>query len=83
VAIFLKVVSGIYFILIWLVAVVALMTPLEGLSVWHKPIIVIIAATLTLPAAALYAFGTVVGDTRRIRNHLAAIRRYYEPGHHV
>lgn len=80
-AIFLKVVSGLYFLFVWLIAFLILMTPIDqlGLSVWHTPATVMIAVTLSLPAAALYAFGTLVGDTRKIRNHLAAMRSYYEP----
>ncbi len=80
-ALFLKIVSGIYFALIWLFAAFALAMPTSelGLSIWHKPAIVIVAATLTLPAAALYAFGQVVGDVRKVRQHLAAMRHYYDP----
>lgn len=78
-SLFLKIVSGIYFVLIWLVAAVAILFPIEGVSPWHKLVVLVSVATLTLPVAALYAFGQVVGDVRKIRGHLAAMRRYYEP----
>jgi hypothetical protein len=89
-AAFLKIVSGVYLAFIWLVFFLAASrpTPLNaslGTDGAHI-ITFMIAIGLSIPAAALFAFGQVVGDVRVMRNHariqsehLQAMRSYYEP----
>lgn len=86
-AIFLKIVSGVYLALIWLVVFVVLREPFPPVLGGLAPfLVVLIAVVLSIPAVVLFAFGQVVGDIRVMR-HLAkrqaddlqAMRRYYEP----
>jgi ABC-type proline/glycine betaine transport system permease subunit len=89
-AIFLKIVSGIYLLFVWLVFAITIArpTPLD-VSVGKDAANVLtflIAIVLSIPAVALFAFGQIVGDIRVIRNnaraqsdHLRAMRAYYEP----
>jgi len=87
-AAFLKIVSGVYLVFVWLVFAMMLKTPVAASSLGGaEPVFAfLIAVALSIPAVALFAFGQVVGDVRIIRNnsrlqvdHLAAMRRYYEP----
>jgi hypothetical protein len=88
-AVFLKIVSGIYLVFIWLVFGIALSTPAaSALTPGPAPQLLafVIAIGLSIPAVALFAFGQVVGDVRIMRNHarmqsdhLKAMRAYYEP----
>jgi hypothetical protein len=88
-ATFLKIVSGVYLVLVWL----AFAGTFAG---YHGPeslgnnathiLAFFIAVGLSIPAAILFGFAQVVGDVRVMRNcavrqvnHLAAMRRYYEP----
>lgn len=80
-AAFLKIVSGIYLVFVWLVFLVAISVQMprslggELVNVY----LFFIAITLSIPAVALFAFGQVVGDVRAMRHHLKAMRQYYEP----
>ena len=89
-AIFLKIVSGVYLVFVWLVFFLTLSvsTPLNASvgSAGANVITFMIAIGLSIPAVALFAFGQVVGDVRIMRNnaqlqseHLRAMRAYYEP----
>jgi hypothetical protein len=89
-AIFLKIVSGVYLAFVWLVFFLTLSvsTPLNASvgSAGANVITFMIAIGLSIPAVALFAFGQVVGDVRIMRNnsrlqseHLSAMRAYYEP----
>ncbi|KRR07682.1 hypothetical protein [Bradyrhizobium valentinum] len=89
-AIFLKIVSGVYLAFVWLVLFLTLSvpTPLNAsvASAGASVIVFMIAIGLSIPAVALFAFGQVVGDVRILRNnarlqseHLKAMRAYYEP----
>lgn len=88
-AIFLKIVSGVYLVLVWLTFVMMVKTPVAGMPAlggFESVLAFLIAVVLSIPAVALFAFGQIVGDVRTIRNnsraqlgHLAAMRRYYEP----
>ena len=82
-ATFLKVFSGLYLSLIWLGAatVVAIPFPADHFAGGSgaRALAVLIAATLSLPAVVVYAFAQVVSDVRQMRNHLRAMRKYYEP----
>jgi hypothetical protein len=89
-AIFLKIVSGVYLAFVWLVFFMTLSapTPLNASygSAGANVIVFMIAIGLSIPAVALFAFGQVVGDVRVMRNnarlqsyHLKAMRAYYEP----
>lgn len=82
-AAFLKFVSGIYLTFVWLVVFLSIKNiGTAGVSdpTLYQLAFIIIGVGLTVPAALIFAFGTLVGDTKKIREHLAAIRRYYEPG---
>jgi hypothetical protein len=90
-AAFLKVVSGVYLVVVWLTfaGVISTPTPLTGplgSDAMVKIFAFMIAIGLSIPAVALFAFGQVVGDVRIMRNnarlqseHLQAMRAYYEP----
>ena len=92
-AVFLKIVSGVYLAFIWLAFALAASrpTPLSasvGTDAGHL-LTFLIAIVLSIPAAVLFAFGQIVGDVRIMRNHsrmqsdhLRAMRSYYEPGQH-
>lgn len=89
-ALFLKIVSGVYLAFVWLAFFLALSAPTplnaslgSGLA---NIVAFLIAVGLSIPAVALFAFGQVVGDVRIMRNnarlqseHLQAMRAYYEP----
>jgi hypothetical protein len=86
-AIFLKIVSGVYLTFVWLVFFITMNAPLPPVLGLGGPIIVFLfTVLLSIPAVALFAFGQIVGDIRVMR-HLAkrqaddlqAMRRYYEP----
>jgi di/tricarboxylate transporter len=90
-AAFLKIVSGIYLICIWLVLalftgvhVSTLDDSLGGAGV--KLFGFLVAVVLSIPAAAMFGFAQIISDVRALRDqtriqgqHLAAMRRYYEP----
>ncbi len=88
-ATFLKIVSGIYLVFVWLVFAMMLNLPMaeaSPLGGLERIFGFLIAVGLSIPAVALFAFGQIVGDIRIMRNdskaqleHLAAVRRYYEP----
>jgi hypothetical protein len=82
---FLKVVSGLYLLLVWIgfVATVALA---PAPNVYSGPLAFLIALGASIPAAVLFAFAQIVEDVRSMRNnlrlqsdHLKAMRNYYEP----
>jgi hypothetical protein len=80
VAIFLKIVSGIYLILVWLTFfAVSANAPRELTSGMNAEAFrfVAFAATigLSIPAAVLFAFGQIVGDVRFIRNQTSLKNR--------
>jgi tetrahydromethanopterin S-methyltransferase subunit C len=89
-AVFLKIVSGVYLAFVWLVFALAVSRP-TPLSASVGPeagqvLTFLIAISLSIPAAVLFAFGQIVGDVRIMRNHariqsdhLSAMRLYYEP----
>lgn len=87
-SLFLKIVSGIYLLLIWLIfLIVVLVTPgtrlptfgYDDIGTGAPLVFFFICLSLSIPAAVLYAFGQIVGDIRASRNHLEAMRAYYEP----
>lgn len=90
-AFFLKAVSGIYLFFVWASCAMAIAhpTPLSasvGGESAANVLIVMLCIGLSIPAVALFGFAQIVGDVRAIRNsarlhgdHLAAMRRYYEP----
>ena len=92
-ALFLKIVSGVYLFFVWLTFALVAGGPSLGLhlnpSVGEaavKTIAFFMAIGLSIPAVALFGFAQIVGDVRIMRNnarlqsdHLAAMRRYYEP----
>lgn len=86
-AAFLKIVSGIYLIFVWLTFAGIMKNPIFPSSTGLEPVLMFLGAVaLSIPAVALFAFGQVVGDVRTIRNNsrsqledLSAMRRYYEP----
>lgn len=71
-AVFLKIVSGAYLILVWLSFFIGLQAPLSrelqmpagGATI----LLFLIAVLLSIPGVALFAFGQLVGDVRAIRN---------------
>ncbi|PZA11663.1 hypothetical protein DNX69_12500 [Rhodopseudomonas palustris] len=71
-AIFLKIVSGAYLILVWLSFFIGLQSPLERelqMPTGSATIVLfLIAVLLSIPGVALFAFGQLVGDVRAIRN---------------
>jgi hypothetical protein len=89
-AAFLKIVSGLYLVIVWLAfaGVTSTTTPLNASvgSDGVKILAFLCAVGLSIPAAVLFGFAQIVGDIRIMRNnarlqgeHLAAMRRYYEP----
>ena len=90
-AIFLKAVSGFYLILIWVGVVAAWSkpTPLAGTVGTGDAanfLVLLIAVSLSIPAAILFGFAQIVEDVRAMRKlaktqneSLTAMRRYYEP----
>ncbi|RED30376.1 hypothetical protein BJ123_117104 [Rhodopseudomonas thermotolerans] len=71
-AVFLKIVSGAYLILVWLSFFIGLQSPLERelqMPMGSATIaLFLIAVLLSIPGVALFAFGQLVGDVRAIRN---------------
>lgn len=81
-AAFLKIVSGFYLLIVWLGFGVFVSVPTTGYGMDALAVKVgafLAVISLSIPAVALYAFGQVVGDIRATRNHLHAMRKYYEP----
>jgi hypothetical protein len=79
-ALFLKTVSAFYLLVVWGVFAGTLKMPIVPSAGPLEPVILfILAVAFSIPAVALFAFGQVVGDVRASRNHLAAMRRYYDP----
>ncbi len=89
-ALFLKLVSGVYLALIWLLffGIVAARVPSDSLPFGTlRPIIYFLSAIgLSIPAVVMFAFGQIVGDVRVMRDcsrrqadDLRAMRAYYEP----
>jgi hypothetical protein len=79
---FLKFVSGVYLLIVWLCVGIAVLAPVAPMTQDQgliKVAAILAGIVLTVPAAALFAFAQLVEDTRFIRIHLASIRRYYEP----
>jgi TRAP-type C4-dicarboxylate transport system permease small subunit len=86
---FLKIFSGLYLVLVWFAFVLAILaaharTPAEGLAA------VLVAVSLSIPSAALFAFAQILEDARSVRNnlrlqshHLEAIRNHHEALAHV
>ncbi|OPF92339.1 hypothetical protein I8G32_04409 [Rhodopseudomonas palustris] len=71
-AVFLKIVSGAYLILVWLSFFIGLQAPLSR-ELQMAPggatiLLFLIAVLLSIPGVALFAFGQLVGDVRAIRN---------------
>jgi len=81
---FLKIVSGLYLVLVWFAFVLVISagdarTPAELFAA------VFAAVSLSIPSAALFVFAQIVEDVRSVRNnlrlqshHLEAIRNHYE-----
>jgi hypothetical protein len=79
----LKIVATIYLAIIWGTVVRVFYIPYVpniyftelGLQIF----LIVFAISSSVPAAALFGFGQVVGDVRAMRGHLKAMRKYYEP----
>ena len=88
-ALFLKLVSGVYLSLVWLLffGLAGYLPGEPSLIGSYSPMINFIGAVgLSIPAVVLFAFGQVVGDVRVMRDcarrqadDLRAMRAYYEP----
>jgi hypothetical protein len=80
-ATFLKIVSGLYLLFVWFTCFIALTQPFAyaGGPGGHI-LILLIGVVLSIPAAVLFAFGQIVGDVRVMKDHLRAMRAYYDPG---
>lgn len=90
-ALFLKLVSGVYLVAVWTVFAVAISVPpppaMAGMAQGAiNAIIFFLAIGLSIPAVVLFGFAQIVGDIRVVRNqarmqtdHLKAMRSYYEP----
>lgn len=83
-ATFLRIISVIYLLVVWVTFGGAMHA--QETSGLTSILLFIGAVSLTIPAAVLYAFGQVVDDISAMRHnsrvqceHLAAMRRYYEP----
>jgi hypothetical protein len=82
---FLKIVSGLYLLLVW-VGFVAAVVLAPAPDAYSGPLALLIALGASIPAAVLFAFAQIVEDVRSMRNnlrlqsdHLRAMRNYYEP----
>lgn len=80
----LKAAAVLYLVLLWGFFTIAMigtsMQPVQLGTVRADAIMLFIACIAgTIPAAVLYAFGSMVEDVRSMRDHLPAMRRYYEP----
>jgi hypothetical protein len=81
---FLKIISGLYLVLVWfafvlVISVADARTPAEMVAA------VFAAVSLSVPSAVLFAFAQILEDVRSMRNnlrlqshHLEAMRAYYE-----
>jgi hypothetical protein len=87
VAEFLKVISVVYLIIVWIAVALFFFVPVPGdaYAVAAKVLSIVGGISLSIPAAAMFAFAQVVEDVRAIRahmtaqtDHLKAMRRYYE-----
>jgi hypothetical protein len=91
-AAFLKIVSGVYLVCVWLPVLAfftGLHTPSLDASLGNtgvKLLGFLIAVVLSIPAVAMFGFAQIISNVRSMRNsiriqgdHLAAMRRYYEP----
>lgn len=80
---FLKAIAVLYLILVWgffALAVFAVTFAKIDPAAQFGAIYVFIGCVVSsIPAALIYAFGKVVEDVHAMRDHLAAMRRYYEP----
>lgn len=83
-ATFLRIVSILYLLIVWLTFGGAIHS--QATSGLSSILLFLGAVSLTIPAAVLYAFGQVVDDISAIRHNsklqadsLIAMRRYYEP----
>jgi hypothetical protein len=85
---FLKIVSGLYLLLVW-VGFIAAVVFAPAPNVYNGPLAFLIALGASIPAAVLFAFAQIVEDVRSMRNnlrfqsdHLREMRNYYEPQAH-
>jgi hypothetical protein len=79
-AVVLKIVSTLYLLILWGVFAGTLKMPvMPSAGPLESIMLFMLAVTFSIPAVALFAFAQVVGDVRATRNHLAAMRRYFEP----
>jgi hypothetical protein len=85
-SVFLKIVSIVYLLLVWATFFLMIRSPEPDPIGITAIMYFMIAIGLSIPAAALFAFGQLVGDVRTMRNHaeiqsdhLEAMRAYYEP----
>ena len=80
---FLKAIAVVYLVLVWCFfafAVFAVTIAKIDTAAQFGAIYVFIGCVVaSIPAALIYAFGNVVEDVSEVREHLAAMRRYYEP----
>jgi hypothetical protein len=75
-ALFLKIVSGLYLALVWFAfaTVVKNLPPSPMFGGAEHVLGFLICVALSIPAVALFAFGQVVGDVRAIRKDIHAMR---------
>ncbi len=86
-ALMLKLISGLYLVLVWTVFFAVLVFGPDVASIPNRyghiaetaPVFFIICSVLSIHAVALYAFGQIVGDIRTSRLHLEAIRANLTP----
>jgi hypothetical protein len=81
---FIKVVAGVSFFLIWAGVVVMLAAmgkpPLPEPWASGFPVMVVLGAiSLSLPVAMAYALGSIASDMKQTVRHLRVMRKYYEP----
>lgn len=83
-SLFLKYVAGACLIVTWcvsaLIAAGSIISPqpdTQGGTFWLYFIVTCVG--LSLPSAILFAFAAIVEDVSEMKEHLAAMRRYYEP----
>lgn len=88
---FLRFVSALYVILVWLALAVVVSMPAVASTLGPATELVafFIAVSLSIPATALFAFAQVVEDIRSVRrnvrlqrDHLEAMLAHYEPQLH-
>lgn len=90
-ATFLKIVSTIYLVVLWLpfaLTVTGVRMDVAGTKIDGAVLVLafIVCLALTIPAVALFAFAQIVEDVRALRRyqhlslkHLEVMRSYYEP----